>query len=863
MKGKSKLLALLLSAVMAFGVCATAACGDSGGENPDNTQNQDQNQDQNQNQKTPEVSSVTLKHSGKVVGETMEVSLSDKTLTLVAEVVKDDGADGKVTWTSSNEQVATVAEGTVTLKTAGETTIRAQAGNKSASVKLTVKDSAVTPPPAEPEVHSVAIKYDGEVVENTITVYLEDETAKLEAVVTKDDDADDTVTWSSSNMEVATVSNLGTLALKTVGETTVKAQAGDKSAELLVKVANKPAPPKPDPEVRSVAIKYNDANVNSTLETNFSAGSIELKAAVTADEGAEYTLSWTSSETDVATIQGDNNGATVTFVAPGETVIKAIATEEVAAQFVLTIKDDRPPVSYTITVTDGKAKNAEGEEVTSAVAGEQITLEAEIPAHKTFTDWEIDNDIELNGNTFTMPAANVNASAQFTDTLYPLTVVGGTVIKAGDVDNPEGTPGEGSSAQNREMTYQIAYGKQVTIKAADATSGNVFIAWDFMTVNNRVGETGLETYTFNMSDGDSAIYMSVYSELQTSIFSNAKVSTPEYWDDSLSKIITNGVPAGEAADPDLRGLSGCRLAFNGDAKAQTGAVGHNIPVSAYHFGSKLGRGMGIIILKNHSDKAITIEIAGNSPGIYTGSGYVTVEPHQTVRKCFILSKDVAGGSWWGMALRSDVGGTADEHAVVDMVCGMGTELYPTGDPFYKLADGAQQVHYVPGGSFGTSYNNPLDPQNQAFLLKDQDGAGPNGGYINMRGWAAQYGPDAANRWAKITISNMPAYSADTPTTAIYGRAINTANNAFAHSKSKWKVVITTDANSPTGGIAWEIDFQESGQTELFKFEIPRTSEGEQFHVYLILEDMYGLTGTVGVSLFLNLTYNNVFGYEEA
>lgn len=841
MKGKSKLLALLLSAVMAFGVCATAACGDSGGENPDNTQNQDQNQDQNQNQKTPEVSSVTLKHSGKVVGETLEVSLSDKTLTLVAEVVKDDGADGKVTWTSSNEQVATVAEGTVTLKTAGETTIRAQAGNKSASVKLTVKDSAVTPPPAEPEVHSVAIKYEGEVVENTITVYLEDETAKLEAVVTKDDDADGTVAWTSSNMDVATVSNLGTLALKSVGETTVKAQAGDKSAELLVKVANKPAPPKPDPEVRSVAIKYNDANVNSTLETNFSAGSIELKAAVTADEGAEYTLSWTSSETEVATIQGDNNGATVTFVAPGETVIKAIATEEVAAQFVLTIKDDRPPVSYTITVTDGKAKNAEGEEVTSAVAGEQITLEAEIPAHKTFTDWEIDNDIELNGNTFTMPAANVNASAQFTDTLYPLTVVGGTVIKAGEVENPQGTPGEGEGV-TKEMTYQFAFDTQITIKANAAESGQVFVGWDFMTLNNRVGDVGAEEYSFQMGDGETASYTSCYSAFTNKLWYANTVGDQNLYGDRGS-LITNG-----GDDADLQGLSGYKLKILGGTKAAgETSFPNNITQANGVFDSYNGRKMCKLILKNHSDVSVSLETYADYRGIFVTSGKVTVEPNSVKVKCFEVPIGI-GQSWCGVRLCEDA--PASEQPIeVDMVCGIASDLYPKGDPYLSAGEGAESVTFAEEGKgSGVGYS--------PTILKT--------GSYSFCAQSGDYTFDGVKEvYYRLKITNLPAYDAENSKLVIYGRAINNMAHPGRTVGGHWRIVLSDKADNPgivTGAAIYDFTITQYNETILFKVELDRTEEMNDLYLFILSPEWKD--GSNAWALITQFTYNNVFGFEE-
>ncbi len=62
----------------------------------------------------------------------------DATATLVANVQPDNATDKTVTWTSSNPAVATVEGGNVTALTAGETTITATAGGKSATCTVTV-----------------------------------------------------------------------------------------------------------------------------------------------------------------------------------------------------------------------------------------------------------------------------------------------------------------------------------------------------------------------------------------------------------------------------------------------------------------------------------------------------------------------------------------------------------------------------------------------------------------------------------------------------------------------------------------------------------------------------------------------------
>ena len=157
------------------------------------------------------------------------VTLDETTLTLTrgetgkltATVTSDNADDKTVVWSSSDASVATVSDdGTVTAKKEGTATITAQAGGKTATCAVTVN-----PIPVE------------NVTLNVTTLKLAPNMTKTLTATVNPDDADDkTVTWSSSNPAVATVSNDGMVTAVKVGAATITAQAGGKTAACEVTV---------------------------------------------------------------------------------------------------------------------------------------------------------------------------------------------------------------------------------------------------------------------------------------------------------------------------------------------------------------------------------------------------------------------------------------------------------------------------------------------------------------------------------------------------------------------------------------------------------------------------------------------------
>ncbi|MBS7291449.1 MAG: Ig domain-containing protein, partial [Bacteroidales bacterium] len=153
---------------------------------------------------------LTLLSASLTVGESV---------TLSATVGPVDAIDKTVSWSSSDATVANVSNGVVSAKKIGTATIKAKAGNKTATCSIMVVSAPV-----------------GSITLNLQSASLKvGETVTLAATVNPSDATDKTVTWTTSDATVATVSN-GVVTAKKMGTVTITAKAGDETANCMVEV---------------------------------------------------------------------------------------------------------------------------------------------------------------------------------------------------------------------------------------------------------------------------------------------------------------------------------------------------------------------------------------------------------------------------------------------------------------------------------------------------------------------------------------------------------------------------------------------------------------------------------------------------
>ena len=183
--------------------------------------------------------------------EVESIELDKTTLTMqigeqqfLTATISPKNADQSVSWASSNINIVSVDEnGKISALAAGDVTITAKAGSKTAICEVSVVL----------EVQSITL--------SRTSLSLEvGQTHTLTATVLPSNAPNNTVTWTSSNTSVASVTN-GVVTAKAVGNATITAKAGSKTATCAVSVKNNPSTY--DVGVVISGIKWATRNVNT------------------------------------------------------------------------------------------------------------------------------------------------------------------------------------------------------------------------------------------------------------------------------------------------------------------------------------------------------------------------------------------------------------------------------------------------------------------------------------------------------------------------------------------------------------------------------------------------------------------------
>ena len=223
-----------------------------------------------------------------------------KTTQLTVTILPEDAGDKSVTWSSDNDEIATVDDkGLVTAVATGTTTITA----------TTNDGSGMT---AECQVTVTPLKATGIKLDKTEVSLERDATVQLAATVTPDNADDRTVIWSSNDNGIARVDDSGRVTAISVGTTTITAKTNDGSgltASCTVTVTPK--------LVQSITMDDETLTLERGDDTR-------LTVTVTPQDADDTSVTWSSNNPGIASVEGNGR---VTAIEVGTAVITATTND--------------------------------------------------------------------------------------------------------------------------------------------------------------------------------------------------------------------------------------------------------------------------------------------------------------------------------------------------------------------------------------------------------------------------------------------------------------------------------------------------------------------------------------------------------
>lgn len=213
---------------------------------------------------------------------------------LTYSIIPSNASVKNVYWESSSPSVASVSDaGKVKALTAGTSiiTVTTEYGGKTASCAVTVKAKVIP-------VQSVSL-------DKTSITMTEGDTQTLIATVAPSNATDKSVTWSSSNTSVATVSSSGVVTAKAAGTATITVTTNDGGKKATCSVTVAP-------------VAVTGVTLNKSSLSLYQNDSETLVATVLPSNASNKNVSWSTSNSSVATVT--TNGQ-VTAISSGTATI--------------------------------------------------------------------------------------------------------------------------------------------------------------------------------------------------------------------------------------------------------------------------------------------------------------------------------------------------------------------------------------------------------------------------------------------------------------------------------------------------------------------------------------------------------------
>ena len=274
------------------------------------------------------------------------------------------------------------------------------------------------------------------------------ETVKLSATVTPSDATNQSISWISSSISIATVTNDGLVAAVAEGKATIKAVAGGKSASCIVTVSKKPVP------VSSVTL-------DKTSLALTKGESDKLTATVNPADATNKTVSWTSSNPSIASV--DSKGK-VTGTGNGRAIITAkVDDKEATCDVTVTV----PIESISLNKTNLTLDKGQSETLIATVKPDDTT-------EKTVTWFSADPGVAAvvvtSGKVIAMGGGQTTVSAKVGNKIASCTVTVKVPVESVILNRTDITLDEGESTTLKAtITPKDADDQTVTWSSSDGS----------------------------------------------------------------------------------------------------------------------------------------------------------------------------------------------------------------------------------------------------------------------------------------------------------------------------------------------------------------------------------------------------------
>ena len=258
-----------------------------------------------------------------------------KTVQLSATINPSNASNKSITWSTSNKNVATVDKnGLVKGVGYGSTIITATSNNgKTARCAINVKNSTV-------DVSYITLN------KTSANIY-KGKTVQLSATINPSNASNKSITWSTSNKNVATVDKNGLVKGVGYGSATITATSHNgKTAKCTINVKNSTV------DVSFITLDKPSANI-------YKGKTVQLSATINPSNASNKSITWSTSNKNVATV--DKNGL-VKGVGYGSTIITATSNNGKTARCAINVKNSTVDVSY-ITLNKTSANIYKGKTV--------------------------------------------------------------------------------------------------------------------------------------------------------------------------------------------------------------------------------------------------------------------------------------------------------------------------------------------------------------------------------------------------------------------------------------------------------------------------------------------------------------------